>query len=177
MRNTVIPGDKHAIAQGDQTYHVVSCTDGLGIAEIGSVCMLVWRDAVVSSRFERQREALESVVSRYPGRAGLVCVIEPSTPPPDEHYRKASTQMIAKYGDRLRCVACVIEGGGFRAAITRSVLSVMETWLSSYTFEVKFAATVAAAAPWIAKLCDDVSPLSLLQAHEQLRLGLHGAQK
>ncbi len=177
MRNAVIQRDPRALAVADTTFRVVSCVDGLGIAEIGSVCMVVWRDAVIPARFQRQRAALDETVARYPGSAGFVCVIEASTPPPDDHHRKASTDMLASYGNRLRAVACVIEGGGFRAAITRSVLSVMESWLSNHTFDAKFTATVAAAAPWMARLCEGVSPLSLLQANEQLRLGLNGAPK
>ena len=167
--------DKRDAAESTKAFRVVSCSDGLGIVEVGSVCLVVWRAAVSASRFQRQRLALDNFVERYSGRAGLICVIEASAPPPEERMRKASTDLLAKYGDRMRGVACVIEASGIRGGITRSVLIGMSMLLSKQTAEVKFMATVAAAAAWMELKCNGASALSLLQADKEIRLRLDSA--
>ena len=166
-------GEGRELSDGERTFRIVSCADGLGVAEIGSVCLVVWREAVNSSRFRRQQLVLDDIVARYPGCAGFVCVIEPSAPAPGVHYRKASMELVTGYGKQLRCVACVVEGDGFRAAIWRSALSSMVLLAPARAFEVKFTATVNAAAPWIAERCKDVSPERLLRAHERVLLELN----
>jgi hypothetical protein len=166
--------DNRDQAESTNAFQVVSLQDGLGVAEAGSVCMVVWHAAVTSDRFIRQKHALDDVVRRYPLRAGLLCVVESCAPVPEPAMREASAKMVASYGDRLRCVACVIEASGFRGAITRSVLSGMAL-LISHGLEVKFTGTVAAAAPWIAGRCLGVSAVTLLEGSEHLRFRLSHA--
>ncbi|HET6339622.1 MAG TPA: hypothetical protein VFG30_40705 [Polyangiales bacterium] len=151
------------------SFEVISASDGLGIAEVGSVCLVVWRSAVVRERFLRQRAALTDFTTRHRSRAGFVTVIEPDAPPPEDAIRKASIEMIATLSGQLACVACVIEGDGFRAAATRSVLSGMALLLPKLRTEVKYLATVAAAGTWVSTRCDGVTSAALCQAHDQLR--------
>jgi hypothetical protein len=148
-------------------FRLLSVEDRLGIADVGTVCVVVWQGTVTPSRFKRQRDALQEAAQRHPGRAALLCVVEPTTPPPEDAMRNASIDLIASLSDRLSCVACVIEGTGFRAADTRNVLSGMSLRLACPP-EVLFAATVAEAAPWVVQRCDGVSCVSLTQAHQQL---------
>ena len=156
-------------------YRVLSSDDGLGIAEIGTVCLVVWRAPVIATRFERQRLALQRVVERCPGRAGFVCVIESGVPVPDDEFRRASIDLVGSHGDQLKCVVCVIEGSGFRAAATRSVLSGMALLLPRRGFEFRITATVDAAAPVLEQYCEGVTGLSLIYAHRDVRSGLAGA--
>src|SRR5260221_13926411 len=86
---------------------VLSSTDGIAIAEVEPVCVVIWRDGVVPARFEKQRAGLAEVVDRHPGVAGFLCIIEPTAKPPDDKLRRASTDMLLSHGDRLKCVACV----------------------------------------------------------------------
>jgi hypothetical protein len=162
----------HEIPQNKAVGQVLWSADGVGIAEAGNVCLVVWRAAVTPARFRRQRMALEGVVTRHPGRAVLLCVVEPTTPPPDDEMRKASIEMVTRLGEALRCVACVIEGSGFKAAATRSVLSGMTLLLSNRKTDVKFTATLAAGASWAAQICHEVDVRVLAQLHEQLRQSL-----
>ncbi len=90
--------------------------------------------------------------------------------------RKASSAMIAGYGDRLRWVACVIEGSGFRAAATRSVLSGIALLLSSRVPDAKFTASLTAAIPWLTGKCGPQVAIQLVQAQEELRLRLNMPQ-
>lgn len=147
---------------------VISCSDGLGIAEVGSVSLIVWRAPVTGPRFERQREALEDVVRRYPGRAGVVCVIEASSPVPSEKYRNALTQLYASLGERLRCIVCVIEGNGFIAAAARSALSGMALMQPVRRANMKITASVEASVPWLENHYDSAIANQLCMAHVQL---------
>jgi hypothetical protein len=169
VRPDKLLAEERAEAQQRSSFEIISASDGLGIAEVGSVCLVVWRSPVVRERFVRQRDALTNFTSRQQGRAGFVTVIAPDAPPPEEAIRKASIEMIAALSERLACIACVIEGSGFRAAATRSVLSGMALLLPTLKTEVKFLATVAAAGTWVSTRCDDVTTAALCQAHEQLR--------
>jgi hypothetical protein len=148
-------------------FRLLSVEDRLGIADVGTVCIVVWQGAVTPSRFKRQCDALHDVAERHPGRAALLCVVEPTTPPPEEAMRNASIELISGLGDKLSCVACVIEGTGFRAAATRNVLSGMSLRVK-HPSELMFAASVAEAAPWVVQHCDGVSSVSLTQVHRQL---------
>src|SRR5205809_630927 len=74
--------------------------------------------------------ALRAVVAEYPERAGFVCVIGSSSPPPAAALRQASLDMLKRLGDRLAWVICVIEGDGLHAATTRSVLAAMSLLLN-----------------------------------------------
>jgi hypothetical protein len=165
----LLADEAHVEAPRRSSFEIISASDGLGIAEVGSVCLVVWRSAVVRERFVRQRDALTDFTSRHRGRAGFVTVIEPDAPPPEEAIRKASIEMIMTLSERLASVACVIEGDGFRAAATRSVLSGMALLLPRLKTEVKFTATVAAAGTWVSTRCDGVTTAAMCQAHDQLR--------
>jgi hypothetical protein len=149
-----------------------SCEDRLGLAEVGSVCLVVWQGEVTKARFIRQRAALESVVARYPRRAGMICAIDHTTPPPDEQMRRATTDMIENLGDRLGFIMCVIEGSGFRAAMTRSILSGMALVLRRNKTQIKFTALIQEAAAWAEPKSMDIAPGALKQMYEQLRARL-----
>jgi hypothetical protein len=99
--------------------------DGVVVGEVGRVCVVIWRLAVTQERFDHQRTGLAEVVHRHPDGTGFLCIIEPTAAPPSDKLRRASIEMIQSHGARLKCVAVVIEGEGFRAAITRSVISGM----------------------------------------------------
>lgn len=165
MREATVTDQRNSAKQ----FQVLSHADGLGIAEVGCVCLVVWQAPVTLQRFQRQRDALAEIVGRYPRRAGFVCVIEPGTPVPDESLRKASIEMIAQHGRQLACVACVIEGDGFRASITRSVLSGMQILLPKRQTSVHFLATVAEAAVLTGRLCDQATRPDLVPARNALR--------
>jgi hypothetical protein len=60
--------------------------------------------------------------------------------------RKASLKMVTDLGEQLACVACVIEGSGFRAATVRSVLAGMALLLGNNKPAVKFMPDVMSAA-------------------------------
>jgi hypothetical protein len=121
----------------------------VAVAETGAICVALWRGAVTKVPFEWQRSSLAEVVQRHPRGAGFLCVIEPTAKPPDDELRKASTQMVLSHGERLSCVACVIEGEGFRAAVTRGALSGMVLLLRNRKSRISFFSKIPEAARWM----------------------------
>ncbi len=104
---------------------VIYSDAAVAIGEVGRYFVALWRGDVTRPRFEKQRWGLTEVVQRHPRGIGLLCVIEPSSKPPDVELRRASVEMVEEHGDRIRCVAIVIEGKGFAAALTRAGISGM----------------------------------------------------
>jgi serine/threonine protein kinase len=108
------------------TRRVLHDDKSLLVAELGRICVVVWRQAVTPPWFELQRSGLEEVVNRHPAGAGFMCVVENgSLPLPSDELRRASTQMVTSHGDRLLCVAAVVEATGFSAALIRSAITGM----------------------------------------------------
>ena len=120
-------------------------------AEIGSSCVTIWNVAPDDFLFERQRSTLEKVIASHSEPIGYLCLVLATAPPPSERMRKASVEMLQDLRAHLACVTGVIEGQGFRSAITRSVLSGMAFVLSGRDFRVKFASTVEHAATFMSQ--------------------------
>ena len=98
-------------------------SDKLMMATFAHVCIAVWETKPTRELFEVQRSHLAAVVAAHPGRACFLCVVSPDAEPPDQEVRDASAKMMIAHGRELAGCACVIEGSGFRAAITRTVLT------------------------------------------------------
>jgi hypothetical protein len=129
--------------------NVLHKSDGIAVGEIGSVCVVVWRDDVTHSRFEIQRRALESVVKRHGVGSAFLCIVEADVKPPPDDLRRASSVMVAQHQEQLRAVAGVIEGTGFKAALTRSVLSGITSLVRNRKAPISYFATVGEASTWL----------------------------
>ncbi|HWL89624.1 MAG TPA: hypothetical protein VNO21_27665, partial [Polyangiaceae bacterium] len=134
---------------GAASRRILHCGDGIVTGQFESSCFIIWRDAVTRSTFERQRASLAEVVLNQTEGASFLCIIEPTCQPPDEELRRASVEMVESHGDRLRCVAVVVEGEGFRAAIARAVISAMSLLRRHRTLSVAAFSSVRAALPWM----------------------------
>ena len=118
------------------------------MAETGGVSIAIWRRKPNRELFEVQRKCLNDVVARNRGKAAFLCVVEPSAEPPDDDIRKASSLMISAHEKNLKCVALVIEGTGFRAAITRTVLTGIEMMIRAPA-PIKFFDIPKSACSWV----------------------------
>jgi hypothetical protein len=154
---------------------VLHCDRTLATAEVGCVCVVVWRGAVTRVPFDRQRDALAGVLERHPDGAGFLCIVEKSAGPPDDELRRASAQMIKSHGATLKCVACVIEGDGFVASIHRSVVSGMILLLGRIKKHVSVFANVGQAAVWMRGHVELGSPREFTAAVEEVRSRLNEA--
>ena len=128
---------------------IAYCDGGLLMAVCGPVCFALWQTKPTRELFEVQRAHLAAAVLKNPGRLAFLCVVSPEAKPPDDAERSASSAMINGHGSNLAAVACVIEGSGFRAAITRTVLSGMLLVVRSPS-PIRLFETVELAASWLA---------------------------
>lgn len=153
-----------SLGRGD----VFHCGDGIATAQFGHVFVAIWRDAVIESRFNIQRQGLDKAISRYPDDSAFLCLIEESAKPPDEKLRRASYDMVNEHRNSLKCVACVIEGSGFKAATARSVLSGMVLLSGRREPPLSVFATVNAAGQWMNERVT-MNPDSLVDFVENMR--------
>ena len=142
---------KSASQRPESSARTLFVDDGLVVAELGRICVAIWRGAVTWPRFDKQRWGLVEVVQRHPRGAGFLCVVETSASPPDDRLRRASIEMFEEHGDRVRCIAVAIEGAGFRAAINRGVLSGMALLRSNKDAPARAFSTVVDALEWMAQ--------------------------
>jgi hypothetical protein len=150
--------------------HVKHLGPGLVVGELGPVCVTIWRDEVDAERFEKQAEGVASIARRFPRKSAYVCIVEPTCAPPDEALRKRSIALVNDHDDSLACVAGVIEGTGFRAAITRSVLAGIALFFRNRAPH-HFFSDVPGMAAWVAQKVD-VDAAQLASAIEQWRASL-----
>jgi hypothetical protein len=107
-------------------------------------------------------------VRSHPNGAGYLCIVEPTSEPPEEEIRRAAAEMVTSQGQRLKRLAVVIEGSGFRAAITRSVFSGIVRFVRTPS-PLRFFASAATATAWMAKGTAPGPVASLDLQIEQLR--------
>jgi hypothetical protein len=130
-------------------FRVLHCDESIAVGEVGPVCVAIWRGAVTKAPFEWQRAGLAETVQRYPREAGFLCVVEIHAEPPGQELRNASSQMIVSHGEGLACVATVVEGDGFMAAIARGTVGGMILLARKRKCPVRVFATVREAAAWM----------------------------
>lgn len=146
MLQSSLEGMKHRDAKAE----IMKVGDGIVVAQIGNVCAALWRKKPTRERFEIQRSCLEQAVKKQPGRIVFLCLVEAGTEPPDDDMRRASSAMITGHGSDLRAVACVIEGTGFKAAISRTVLSGIVFLIRSPS-PIKYFESAASGAAWLSQ--------------------------
>jgi hypothetical protein len=161
MEATLGSGNRHArLIHGD---------DAIAVGEIGAVCVVVWNGKVTAEPFEKQRSGLAEVVARHPEGASFLCVVQSTAKPPEDDLRKASSQMIQAHAGHLKCVACVMEGEGFKAAINRGAFAGMVLLLRDRKLPVSVFAKVDAAADWMSRHMEIRSTRSLVAGVEEIR--------
>lgn len=143
--------------------------DGNGLAQLGTLGIVLWRGEVTPKAHARQIEMYDSVIARFPGRAGIISIIEQNAPVPDEAMRRESAHQFKRMCMQVTGIACVIEATGFVGAFQRSVLSSMGLLLPRGHGDVKFCANVRTGAEWIAPRCQGVAVEALCELVEDLR--------
>jgi len=131
-----------------EAMRMATVVEGLATVEVGNTSVLIWRGPVNAERFSIQRESIERVAREYPGEAAVLCIIEPASEPPSQELREAASAMLTQLAPRLRCVAYVVEGTGFRAAAVRGVLCGIEL-IRRNPYTARYFATVEQATTWM----------------------------
>ena len=163
-----------SLSHAPAALQVSTASDGIAVGQLGPVCIVIWRGEVTHARFQKQRMGLTSTVEESGGNGGFLCVIEPTAGAPDSDLRKASADLINGLGDRLKCVACVVEGTGFKAAVGRSVLAGMSMLSGRRKTPFEVTAEVDKAEEWMRRQIT-IPPVSLTRATEELRRALNEA--
>jgi len=138
------------VREATLSLRVTHDADGLLMGMIGPVCLALWQAKPTPERFAVQRAHLHAAVKRDPGKVVFLCVVSTKADPPDEAERRGSAEMITSQGNQLLGVACVVEGMGFRAAITRTVLTGMVLLIRSPS-PIKLFESVRLSAPFLAR--------------------------
>jgi hypothetical protein len=163
-------------AEPTATLRVMHCSDGLLMGMVGRVCLALWQAKPTPERFAIQRAQLHAAIAREPGKLAFLCLVSPLADPPEDAERKASAEMITSQGTKLLGVACVIEGVGFRAAITRTVLAGMVFLIRSPT-PIKLFDGVRHASPFLARCLKRSSLLELDAECERARALLNASAR
>lgn len=150
---------------------IVKVGDGIVVGQVGNVCIALWRKKPTPERFEIQRACLEAAVKKTPGKIVFLCLVEAGTEPPDENIRKASSAMITGHGANLKAVAIVVEGTGFKAAISRTVLSGI-VFLIRTPSPIKYFESAASGAAWLAQFVPIGSLSNFVEQVELARTSL-----
>jgi hypothetical protein len=145
--------------------------DGLVVGAVGSVAVVIWRKEVTEHRFAQQARNLARVVAQAPGgqTVGFVCVVEEGTPPPSSSFRAASVAMLMEHRARLFGVAGIVEGEGFKASITRSILTGMQLMARRGEVQAQFFASVDQGVRWLASQSRGLAPGVVASEIEALR--------
>ena len=146
--------------------------DGLLMAEIGDTCVAIWRVRPTPFLFDLQANALEEAIHRNPDPIGFLCIVEETARPPSDEVRKASVAMLVSQRAHLACVAGVVVGCGFGAAIVRSVLAGMAFMLKRHDFPFIFTDTPEHAVNWMSRYLALGTPASFCSALEAYRASL-----
>lgn len=142
------PSQTTAGAEGSTKLVLTRSAEDLVLASYGRVCVAIWNHKPSMALFEEQRAALSACTKRYPGEAMFLCVVSDRADPPDSPVRDASAKMMRDHAKDMVGCACVIEGSGFRAAITRSVLTGM-TLLARTPVPLAYFENMAGAVQWL----------------------------
>jgi hypothetical protein len=152
----------------DGKAELVQLGDGIVVGQIGPVCAALWRKQPTAERFEIQRSCLQAAVKKRPRNTVFMCLVEAGTEPPDDNIRKASSSMITDLGEELKAVAIVIEGTGFKAAISRTVLSGIVFLIRSPS-QIKYFESAASGAAWLSQFVAIGSVAGFVEQIEILR--------
>jgi hypothetical protein len=157
------------MGSGIRQARLISADGAIAVGEVGGICVAIWNGKVTAEPFEKQRAALAEVVARNPGGSAFLCLVQGTAKPPEDDLRKASSQMIQTHADRLKCVACVMEGEGFKAAINRGAFAGMVLLLRDRKLPISVFAKVDAAADWMGRHIEIKSTRAFVAGVEEIR--------
>jgi hypothetical protein len=145
-------------------------TRGRGFASgaFGPLAISIW-DAPPRIEDARVAADLLATLARREPRMLVMAVLGPDTPPPESAVRDTLAKKLAEIGDKVRCVANVVEGQGFRAATMRAVLTGMVLVIRP-KYPQMACATIMEGSHFVAEQSElRLDPLTLANAVRELR--------
>jgi hypothetical protein len=148
-------------------YHV---GQGLASGSLDNVFIEVWRAPMNADLAAIERHAMLRTTLRNRKNTAVLCVIEPTSTPPDDDMKKATTDLLRECENDLTCLAVVIEGDGFRAAMIRAVLGTIQMLFGRREFAIKYFADTKSASVWLGASSYTTIPADgLYEAAEEMR--------
>jgi hypothetical protein len=109
----------------------------------------VWR-GMPDTRLVKAHFQLARRLIAERGQTAMMLVVEQNAPPPSGEARRLIENFYAELGEGLRCVAQVIEGGGFMPSAARAVVSTINLMVRK-PYPVKVFVTPQPAVYWISQ--------------------------
>jgi hypothetical protein len=126
--------------------------DGIHVCgTMRNLLVCLWRDTPTLEALDGVLQATRALIARCPTGIGVLGVAPGDMPLVGGAARRRAVAMLAETGGHVRCMATVIEGSGFRAGATRSVMSAI-TLLARQPCPAKIFGDVDEAATWQARL-------------------------
>ena len=111
--------------------------------------VVIWRHETTAKGIDACRQGLLDVRASHPDGCAVLSIIEPNAPMPPADVRDSLSRTLSEFGDLIKASGVVFEGGGFRAAAVRSVVTGISL-VAKQPFPHKVFATVTAASSWVA---------------------------
>lgn len=97
--------------------------DGFSAGVFGPVVAVVWRDALTEDAVTEVEKILDSVCARATEPIAFLTVAQFKAPVPSAEIRERVVACYHRQGDKLGCVAQVVEGDGFWACGARCFIA------------------------------------------------------
>jgi hypothetical protein len=136
-------------------------------ATFRDVLLVIWRQAPTLAALDDVHEAARQLTEAAPDGIGVLGVAQAGMPMIGAVERRRAGDLLKEFGAHIRALASVIEGSGFLAGTTRSVMTAI-TLMARPPSPVKIFATVAEAVAWQAPLVG-ARAAELAAATEELR--------
>jgi hypothetical protein len=104
-------------------FEVYSVDSGHCIGRYDSVLICIWRETPTLAALETVRRVFTGMIEMRPGGAGVLGVAQDGMPTMGTDERRATSTMFADVGRYAYYVATVVEGDGFWASTSRSVMT------------------------------------------------------
>ena len=118
-----------------------------GLARSGACMFSLWRGRPDMANVKSHYTLADAILTHH-SKFALMLVIEPNARPPSVQAFRAIEGFYAHYGERIACLAQVVEATGFVSSAMRSAMSAI---LSRKTFPAKVFSKTSEAVPWVAE--------------------------
>ena len=152
----------------------VRTLDGAPCAAICDKSVIViWRTPPTVRALGELRDLMLELLVQFPRGVGILGIVEPGMPLLGSAERKVAADLLTTYGSQLRAIATVIEGHGFWAGATQSVMTAISL-IARQPCPMRICSTLDEALVWYTPHVADPggqgsSALLLRQALEAMR--------
>jgi len=128
------------------TPHLVHAEHDYALGHNGPVFAVIWRDQTTVAAARHLKTAFHDFAKKGQ-KYGLVTIIEEDAPLPESDARDAVAEFLNGISETCVVSAVIFEGGGFRSAAVRAVVTGL-TMLARQAYPHRVFGSVDEAAPW-----------------------------